>query len=105
MKFLTYNSSFQPKKMIGLTLFAVAILMLVPKFSAQPAHQPIPTPVPTGEATSCNINGAAYPVDGSGQIWAIGNEGKWFVVGHIASGANGPIALRNDGTSYPAVCE
>jgi hypothetical protein len=106
MKFQMSKRGFHSKKkIIALSLFAAGILMLVPKFSAQPPQDIHSMTVPFGQATSCNVQGAAYPVDGSGQMWAMGNRGGWFVTGHIVAGPSGSIAVRNDGIHVAVVCE
>ena len=106
MKFQMSKHGFRPtKKIIALSLFAVGTLMLVPKSSAQSSQDAHSMTVPAGRATSCTVGGAAYPVDNFGQMWAMGNGGGWFVVGHIVSGPSGSIAVRNDGTFLVAVCE
>jgi hypothetical protein len=96
--------NFQPKMTIVLALFAVASLMPSQKVSALPL-QPHYQTSRFGEGTTCSVNGLSYPVDDLGQIWAIGNGGRWIVVGHIVYGPYGPVAVRDDGTEYPAVCQ
>jgi len=105
MKIHLPNWSLQAKKTIALTLFAAVSFMPAPKVSAQSQRQGSYLNNPVGGAISCRVEGAIYPVDGLGQIWAIGNAGQWFITGNIAPGPDGPIALRNDGRRSPVVCE
>ena len=96
---------FNMKLMIALALLVTASLVPGRKNSAHP-RQPVGLqPVPAGEATSCNIAGADYPVDPDGQIWALGNNGQWIVVGHMVQQPKGFVAARNDGTLSPASCQ
>ena len=106
MKFQMSKRGFHlSRKIIALSLFAAGILMLVPKFSAQPPQDAHSMTVPAGQAISCSVEGAVYPVDGSGQVWAMGNGGRWFVTGHLVAGPSGSIAVRNDGIRVAGVCE
>lgn len=105
MKLHMPDWNIQMKKTIAVILFAAISFMPAPKVSAQPQQQVNYLNNPFGGAISCRVNGTAYPVDGLGQIWAIGNGGHWFITGHLVPGPDGPIALRNDGARAPAVCE
>lgn len=91
--------------LVALALFATAIFLRSTSVSAKPESQPQSLTVPAGQAVSCLIEGATYPVDRQGQIWAIGNRGRWFVTGHLEHGAEGVIATRADGRQSPAVCQ
>jgi hypothetical protein len=93
------------KKMIALTLFAAAGFMPAQKISAQAQQQGNYLNVPVGGAISCRVDGVTYPVDGLGQMWAIGNGGHWMITGHIVPGSEGYTAVRIDGTQSPAACE
>jgi hypothetical protein len=59
-------------------------------------------PVPV--MSVCNVNGVDYQVDYSYRIWGINGVGNWFVIGRIVNTAYGTIAVRNDGTRFPASC-
>jgi hypothetical protein len=60
-------------------------------------------PVPV--MTVCEVNGVDYQVDFGYRIWAVNGVGGWFVIGRIQTTPLGLIAVRIDGTQYPAVCE
>jgi len=98
-------STVMGKVTIALTILAMVGFNPAPKVSAQPTPQGNYLNVPVGGAISCRVDGVTYPVDGLGQIWAIGNGGRWIITGHIVTGSNGYTALLNDGTQSPAVCE
>lgn len=95
--------TFRTKLIIAFTLSVGAALFPVPKNSAQPSLQNSPM-LPPPAALSCNVQGAIYPVDGSGRMWAITNGGKWTVVAEVSNGPGGTEAVRNDGTRAPSVC-
>ena len=93
------------KRIIALAIFAAVGFTPTPRVSAQAVQQGNYLTVPIGGAISCRVDGVTYPVDGLGQIWAIGNGGHWIITGHIVPGSHGYIAVRVDGTQSPAVCE
>jgi hypothetical protein len=103
MKSPKSNWTIQPKKMIALALFGVASLMPATKASAQSEQR---GQNQTFQAeTVCSVNGANHPVDTLGRVWAVNAFGHPYVIGHIISGPNGLIAIRNDGAPFPAECE
>lgn len=91
--------------LVALALFTTTTFLRSTSVSAKLKSEAQSLTIPAGQAGSCFIEGAAYPVDGQGQIWAIGNQGKWFVTGHLEHGAESVIAVRTDGTQSPAVCQ
>jgi hypothetical protein len=97
------------KWMIAIALLAVAGSLPTKSASAQrpnTAHyQSIQYTVPPVPIMGvCNVNGVDYQVDYNHRIWAVNAYGNWFVIGRIVSNAYGTIAIRNDGTRYPASC-
>jgi hypothetical protein len=105
MKSNMLNGSFQPKKVLALALLAVATLMPASKVSAESLEQGHYQTVLSPAAIVCDVSGVDYPVDGLGRIWAADAYGRQFVIGHIVYGPIGPIAVRNDGWRFPAVCQ
>ena len=94
--------------MIAIGLFAVACFLAAGSALAQTEqghYQTIqysgpPAPV----MTVCNVNVFDYQIDFGCRIWAINNIGQWFVIGRIVNTPYGTIAVRTDGTRFPAVC-
>jgi hypothetical protein len=106
MKTHMFDWTIRAKKMMAaVTLFAAVGFMPAQKVSAQSVQQGNYLNVPVGGAISCRVDGVTYPVDGLGQIWAIGNGGHWIITGHIVPASDGYAAMRNDGTQSRAVCK
>ena len=95
--------------MIAFALFTVAGLfsngqgIQIPDRQAHyEAVQYSAPPVPV--MTVCNVNGVNYQVDYDYRIWDVNALGNWFVIGRIVNTAYGTIAVRRDGTRFPANC-
>jgi hypothetical protein len=59
-------------------------------------------PVPV--MTTCNVNGVDYQIDFNYRIWGLAGYGQWMVLGEIVRTPTGPVAVRNDGATFPALC-
>ena len=98
------------KRIILVALFVVAGLIAARNAGAQTLTQghfqtiqyAVP-PVPV--MTVCTVNGVDYQIDFNYRIWGVNNFGRWFVIGRIVTMPYGPIAVRNDGVRFPAVCQ
>ncbi len=98
------------KRTITIALYAAASILAAGSAVAQRPqqghYQTIQYSAPPAPVmTVCDVNGVDYQVDFSYRIWAINGYGGWLVIGRIVPTPVGPIAIRNDGMRFSAVCE
>jgi hypothetical protein len=98
------------KRIIAIALVTAAGFFATGSSEAQTAqhghYQTVQYAVPPVPVmTVCEVNGVDYQIDYGYRIWGVNAYGRWFVIGRIVTTPSGPIAIRNDGVRYPAVCQ